>query len=167
MQQEFPVCPGCHMRCDLVDPQCGKGYRLVKEWRETGSMTPGRRGPASGNPAMRLRFLLEMTSRQLPYQLEDTRADQLLGMLHRQGDFMKFDVLEEKARMSWEDLDRVIPWLEQRGLVETDWDAIMLTDEGAQAAEDCLQLKAVFSALTEEEQKALGDSLEKLMQSWR
>lgn len=146
-----PQCPGCHIGCDLDDPQCGRGLKIRASWlrgeeipqrRGPGGSGPGPDGPHPGGPGGpggpgprgplspedKLNFLLTgILPRKLEQQpgTEDDKASILIWLTRQEG-AMSYSVMPERARVNPDTLYANLEQLLEEGLIEdryTEWGA--------------------------------------------
>ena len=181
---EMPLCPGCHIRCDLAAPQCGRGLRF-KEALSRGEELPqrgGRRGPGGPGGArpepcveQKLQFMLTgMLPRVLQQGPEEhDETTNILSWLMRQEGAMTYRIMPERARANADTLYETLEQMLYDGLIEdryTDWGGqfYWITEAGMAEAKAVEQRKAAavkekFAALSDEEKEQLAELLEKLI----
>ena len=182
-----PLCPGCHFRCQLDDPECGRGFRFQRQWEEEGTVPerrrPGQGGPKKGrtghpnsfgDPRERLPFLL---SRTVDLFTSKREGDGVLKAIQMHEGYASLHVIAERSRKGQQEAMQILEHLEWYGLVEIDRSHPLqpfagLTDAGVAevlrfAEERTEQSQRAFADFSEEELEQLETLLKKIMESAR
>ena len=130
------------------------------------------KGPAGMDDNARLMFMVERCADMLSRRASQNHPAQLLMMLERQGDYMSWRVLDEKARMSSGDLDVTLDTLLADGALRQDDWGIYVTPRGSEMRKRMAQDKIRHDAdsvgcLSEEEKRQLEALLRKTMDHLR
>ncbi|MDO4502892.1 MAG: MarR family winged helix-turn-helix transcriptional regulator [Coriobacteriia bacterium] len=185
-----PRCPGCHFRCDLLDPECGRGVRLSKDWEETGELPLSKRermkaAEKEGKPRPprpdrfgdrreRLPFLFDMAANCFKSKRE---GDEVLKALQKHEGYASLHVIAGRAREDEHTARRILEHLEWYGLVALSYDHpqhlfAYLTPAGHDeveriADERTQQVQDAFADFTDEELTQLEALLKKTLDASR